>query len=62
MKSDCCGAEPTNLIDMKCESCLELTCFTEEFDDGDVIRHIPAVEFIQWLDEVDEVDIMIDDN
>ena len=41
MKSDCCGAEPTNLIDMKCEECLEVTCFTEEFDDGDVITHIP---------------------
>ena len=62
MKSDCCGAEPTNLIDMKCEECLEATSFTEEFDDGDVIRHIPMQDFSDWLDKVDTVDIKIDNN
>jgi hypothetical protein len=49
MQSDCCGAEPSNLSDMLCGECLESSCFTEEFDDGDVIRHIPAEDFSEWL-------------
>ena len=60
MKSNCCGAKETNLIDMKCEDCLETASFTEEFEDGDVITHIPADEFKQWLSEVDTVNILID--
>ncbi len=60
MKSDCCGAEPSNLSEMKCAECLENTCFTEEFADGDVIRHIPAEDFSEWLEKVDTVDIKIE--
>ena len=62
MQSDCCGAEPSNLSDMKCGECLENSCFTEEFDDGDVIRHIPEEVFSSWLYEADTVDIKIDNN
>ena len=45
---------------MKCAECLENTCFTEEFADGDVIRHIPAEDFSEWLEKVDTVDIKIE--